>query len=97
MLNHLLGEGGGDHIRKRVSLRHAGYMIKVTTIRESSTLAMRRRKVCAYEGFCEDLARQITVAHLSQLQLRFRRCHIWVSMSSHMGFSDHRGVLKATI
>jgi hypothetical protein len=51
----------------------------------------------AYEGFCEDLARQITVAHLSQLQLRFRRRHIWVSMSSHMGFSDHRGVLKATI
>jgi hypothetical protein len=33
---------------------------------------------CAYEGFCEDLARQITVAHLSQLQLRFRRRHTWV-------------------
>jgi hypothetical protein len=32
----------------------------------------------AHEGFCEDLARQNTVAHLSQLQLRFRRCHIWV-------------------
>jgi hypothetical protein len=36
----------------------------------------------AYEGFCEDLARQNTVAHLSQLQLRFRRRHTWVSMSS---------------
>jgi hypothetical protein len=34
----------------------------------------------AYEGFCEDLARQNTVAHLSQLQLRFRRRHIWVSV-----------------
>src|SRR5277367_2105006 len=26
-------------------------------------------KIHAYEGFCEDLARQNTVAHLSQLQL----------------------------
>jgi hypothetical protein len=33
-------------------------------------------KVHAHEGFCEDLARQNTVAHLSQLQLRFRRRHI---------------------
>jgi hypothetical protein len=32
-----------------------------------------------YEGFCEDLARQNTVARLSQLQLGFRRCRIWVS------------------
>jgi hypothetical protein len=54
-------------------------------------------EVHAYEGFCEDLARQITVAHLSQLQLRFRRRHTWVSMLSHMGFSRRRGVLKATI
>jgi hypothetical protein len=51
----------------------------------------------AYEGFCEDLARQNTVTHLSQLQLRFRRRHIWVSMLSHMGFSRRRGVLKATV
>jgi hypothetical protein len=42
------------------------------------------------KGFCEDLARQNTVAHLSQLQLRFR-------CPSHMGFSRRRGVLKATI
>jgi hypothetical protein len=34
----------------------------------------------AYEGFCKDLARQNTVAHLSQLQLGFRRCRIWVSV-----------------
>ena len=34
----------------------------------------------AYEGFCEDLARQNAVAQLSQLQLRFRRRHIWVSV-----------------
>jgi hypothetical protein len=32
------------------------------------------------EGFGEDLARQITVAYLSQLQLRFRRRYIWVSV-----------------
>jgi hypothetical protein len=51
----------------------------------------------AYEGFCEDLARQNVVARLSQLQLRFRRRHIWVSMLSHMGFSHRRGVLKTTI
>ena len=34
----------------------------------------------AHEGFCEDLAHQNTVAHLSQLQLGFRRCRIWVSV-----------------
>jgi hypothetical protein len=43
----------------------------------------------AYEGFCEDLARQNAVAHLSQLQLRFRRRHIWVSVI--------RGVIEAII
>ena len=51
----------------------------------------------AYEGFCEDLARQSTVAHLFQRQLGFRRRHIWVSVSSHMGFSHRRSVLKTTI
>jgi hypothetical protein len=59
--------------------------------------ATRLSKTYACEGFCEDLARQNTVAHLSQLQLRFRRRHIWVSMLSHMGFSRRRGVLKTTI
>jgi hypothetical protein len=50
----------------------------------------------AYEGFCEDLARQNIVAHLSQLQLGFgvvtwiTCCHIW-------GFSHRCSVLKATI
>jgi hypothetical protein len=34
----------------------------------------------AHEGFCEDLARQNTVAYLSQLQLRFRCRRIWVSV-----------------
>jgi hypothetical protein len=34
----------------------------------------------AHEGFCEDLARQNVAAQLSQLQLRFRRRHIWVSV-----------------
>jgi hypothetical protein len=44
------------------------------------------REVYAHEGFCEDLARQNTVAYLSQLQLGFRRCRTWVSVLSHMGF-----------
>ena len=35
----------------------------------------------AYEGFCEDLARQTTITHLSQLQLGLRRCRIWVSVT----------------
>ena len=38
--------------------------------------------VVAHEGFCEDLARQTTVTHLSQLQLGLRYCHIWVSVFS---------------
>ena len=50
-------------------------------------MQMHTYEMLAYEGFCEDLARQKAVAHLSQLQLRFRRRHIWVSMLSHMGFS----------
>jgi hypothetical protein len=54
-------------------------------------------EVHAYEGFCEDLARQSTVAHLFQRQLGFRRRHTWVSVSSHMGFSHRRSVLKTTI
>ena len=45
-----------------------------------STLKTISEARIAYEGFCEDLARQNTVAHLSQLQLRFRRRHIWVSV-----------------
>ena len=55
------------------------------------------RQMHAYEGFCEDLARQITVARLFQRQLGFRRRHTWVSVWSHTGFSQRRGVLKATI
>src|SRR5271169_4140017 len=55
---------------------------------------MHAREVHAHEGFCEDLARQNTVAHLSQLQLGFRRCRIWVSVLSHMGFSHRRSVLR---
>jgi hypothetical protein len=58
---------------------------------------MHASEVHAYEGFCEDLARQNTVAHLSQLQLGFRRRRIWVSVLSHIGFSHRRGVLKTII
>jgi hypothetical protein len=46
------------------------------------------REMQAHEGFCEDLARQNAAAQLSQLQLRFRGRHIWVSAT--------RGVLKTT-
>jgi hypothetical protein len=43
----------------------------------------------AYEGFCEDRARQnIVVSDLAPAT---------VSVSSYMGFSHRRGVLKATI
>ena len=42
----------------------------------------------AHEGFAEDLARESTVTHLSQLQVGSRRCHtlvlcchIWVSVT----------------
>ena len=60
------------------------------------------REMHAHEGFCEDLARQNTVAHPSQLQLGFWRCHIWVTsrhiwvtcchmghVLSHMGTCCH--------
>jgi hypothetical protein len=50
--------------------------------------------VHAHEGFCEDLARRNTVAHLSQLQLGFRHCRIWVSVSSHIGPCHRRSVLR---
>jgi hypothetical protein len=43
---------------------------------------MHACEVHAYEGFCEDLARQNVVAQLSQFQLRFRRRHIWVSVTA---------------
>src|SRR5580698_8809986 len=52
-------------------------------------------EIHAYEGFCEDLARQTTVTHLSQLQLGFRRRRILV-MLSHMGFS-HRLASKRSV
>jgi hypothetical protein len=60
-------------------------------------------EIHAHEGFCEDLARQNTVAHPSQLQLGFWRCRILVMLSHmgfmlpHMGFSHRGGVLKVSI
>src|SRR3954451_2963513 len=45
----------------------------------------------AYEGFCEDLARQTTVTHLSQLQLGFRRCRIWVSVIVVVSYGHYLG------
>ena len=47
---------------------------------EMHARGIHAHEVHAYEGFCEDLARQNTVARLSQLQLGFRRCRIWVSV-----------------
>jgi len=52
--------------------------LRCTPVRCTSEMHTSKRH--AYEGFCEDLARQNTVAHLSQLQLGFRRCRIWVSV-----------------
>jgi hypothetical protein len=49
-------------------------------VRKMHTHEVHAREVHSHEGFCEDLARQNTVAHLSQLQLGFRRCRIWVSV-----------------
>ena len=68
----------------------------IIRVKKCSDLVIRRAQL-AYEGFYEDLARQNTVARLFQLQLGFRRRYTWVSVSSHMGFSHRRGVLKATI
>ena len=65
--------------------------------REMHAREVHAHEMHAHEGFCEDLARQNTVAHLSQLQLGFRRCRIWVSVLSHMGFSHRRSALKTTI
>ena len=50
---------------------------------------MHAYEMHAHEGFCEDLARQNTVASVP--------APATVSASSHMGFSRRRGVLKATI
>ena len=47
---------------------------------ESHAHGMHAYEKHAHEGFYEYLARQITAAHLFQLQLGFRRCHIWVSV-----------------
>jgi hypothetical protein len=53
---------------------------------EMHTYEMHAREVHAHEVHAhevhahEDLARQNTVAYLSQLQLRFRRRRIWVSV-----------------
>jgi hypothetical protein len=46
--------------------------------REVHAQEVHAHEVHAHEGFCEDLARQTTVTHLSQLQLGLR---IWVSVT----------------
>src|SRR5271154_5742456 len=46
---------------------------------ESHAHGMHAYEKHAHEGFCEYLARQITAAHLFQLQLGFRCRRIWVS------------------
>jgi len=68
----------------------------------SSPLLSRFNSHCSfsafhtYEGFCEDLARQTTVTHLSHLQVGSRRCRTLV-LCCHMGFSHRCGVLKVSI
>ena len=56
------------------------YEMHTHEVRKMHAHEVHAREVHAHEGFCEDLARQNTVAHLSQLQLGFRRCRIWVSV-----------------
>jgi hypothetical protein len=56
---------------------------------ETYAREMHAYEMHAHEGFCEDLARQNTVASVP--------APATVSASSHMGFSRRRGVLKATI
>ena len=49
---------------------------------EVHTYEVSAYEMHAREGFCEDLARQNAAAQLFQLQLRFRRRHIWVSATA---------------
>jgi hypothetical protein len=58
---------------------HEAYAYEAHTY-EVHTYEIHTYEVHTYEGFCKDLARQSTVAHLSQLQLRFRCRRIWVSV-----------------
>ena len=89
----------GVHLTRRASHRHVFY---------SCGPHGRASLTGVHEGFCEDLARQNTITHLSQLQVGFRRsqigfcvvayrclyCRIQVSVLSHMGFSHRRRVLR---
>jgi hypothetical protein len=61
------------HFKHNVSVRIAPW------IRCMPDLGMLAKPWQTHEGFCEDLARQNTVAYLSQLQLGFRRCRMWVT------------------
>src|SRR2546423_15273541 len=54
---------------------------------EMHAYEMHAHEVYAYEGFCEDLARQNTVAHLSQLQLGFRVVAYWFDVVAY-GFQS---------
>jgi hypothetical protein len=64
-----------------VNVRLTYYLDFISTrFLRSTTYEINTHEVHAHEGFCEDLARQNIVAHLSQLQLQFRRRHIWVSV-----------------
>ena len=63
-------------------MRHA-YNIHASEVHAFEMHALwntRPYEMHASEGFCEDLARQNAVAQLPQLQVRFWRRHIWVSV-----------------
>jgi hypothetical protein len=54
------------------------HLMKTSRSPTLQTVVDLSRSELQMEVFYEDLARQDTVAHLSQLQVWFRRCHIWV-------------------
>jgi hypothetical protein len=54
---------------------------------EMHAYEVHAHEVHTYEGFCEDLARQTIVTHLSQLRLGFRRCRILVYVVTY-GFQS---------
>jgi len=78
------GETHAHEVRTREMHAHEMHAHKMDAHGEH-VREMHAREVHAYGGFCEDLARQTTVTHLSQLQLGVS------------GFSRRCGVLKVSI
>jgi uncharacterized protein YjbI with pentapeptide repeats len=56
------------------------HLMKTSRSPTLQTVVDLSRSELQMEVFYEDLASQDIVAHLSQLQVWFRHCHIWVSV-----------------